>query len=386
MLPMHVAVVPYQEKSPSQTLSDDEQRDLLHVTAALQIQVVRDLGPLWGISATVSPFLSLADVPPGYWPLALVDELPDERFPRGLHFASGGKPFAIVLRTDSDWSRLASHELMELLCDPWGNRTAPGRSLETEQGQVEYLVEVSDPCQNSWYTINGVIVSDFVTPQYYDPLFTDGGRYSFTGVVKEPRSVLAGGYVTWREPVAGDLFQAFRTDDKTLDIGRFGTGRLPPYVSLREWVDGFPAHRNIPELEQGTLEDEQLAYERAGASAEKYGQRLHADIERLFVEAKQWRSRAVQLSAHSDVVLELYKDLAKEGAARDAFKADPVADLARRGIMARGIVRGDAELPPPEEFQKLVERIEAGDLTGQPAEIPFGDFWWLGVYAVYART
>ena len=55
MLTTHVAVVPYE---PGLV----EERDLLHVTAALQVQLVRDLGPIWGISGTVAPFFRLEDV------------------------------------------------------------------------------------------------------------------------------------------------------------------------------------------------------------------------------------------------------------------------------------------------------------------------------------
>ena len=35
-----------------------------------------------------------------------------------------------------------------------------------------------------WYPVNGVPVSDFYTPRYFEPVRTDGTRYSFTGEIE----------------------------------------------------------------------------------------------------------------------------------------------------------------------------------------------------------
>src|SRR5262249_40699173 len=97
-----------------------------------------------------------------------------------------------------DWSLFASHEMIEMLCDRDGDRTADGPSLDSRQGRVKYLVEVCDPCQHSTYTINGVLVSDFVTPGWYDDPKDSASEdlYSFTGGTRKPRQLWAGGYVT----------------------------------------------------------------------------------------------------------------------------------------------------------------------------------------------
>jgi hypothetical protein len=62
-------------------------RNLLRVVAALNVQAVRDLAPTWKVSAIVSPFLDLSQVPPGY---DLIVVLPgeDTQFtgPHGFHF------------------------------------------------------------------------------------------------------------------------------------------------------------------------------------------------------------------------------------------------------------------------------------------------------------
>jgi hypothetical protein len=49
--------------------------ELSKVAAALQKQATRDLGPIWGIQATVDDFEFLKDVPGGYWPIIIKDNI-----------------------------------------------------------------------------------------------------------------------------------------------------------------------------------------------------------------------------------------------------------------------------------------------------------------------
>ena len=50
---------------------------LTKVAAALQKQVTRDFGPIWDVKATVSAIERLKDVPLGYWPLIIVQDVQD---------------------------------------------------------------------------------------------------------------------------------------------------------------------------------------------------------------------------------------------------------------------------------------------------------------------
>jgi hypothetical protein len=43
--------------------------ELCRVSAALQKQALRDFGPIWQVAPTVDAFISLDDVPIGYWPI-----------------------------------------------------------------------------------------------------------------------------------------------------------------------------------------------------------------------------------------------------------------------------------------------------------------------------
>jgi hypothetical protein len=373
MLPMHVAVVPLAS-------GEVTERHLLHVVAALQKQVIRDLGPIWGVAATVAPFRELEQVPPGYWPLVLVEDIPLRR--RGVHFATGGRPFALVKNSDS-WSLMASHELLELLVDPWGNWTLPGRSPRDDQGQVEFLVEVCDPCQRETYLIDGVLVSDFVTPQYYAPLDTAGARYSFRGTVSGPREVLPGGYITWRvaAPDRDEIWQKFGPNDN--DIIELGTGEFPSDVSMREWVDSHPPDYPGMPKELSKSEDP-LAYAaddfgRAEESARRYGAALRRDIERLREQSAQL-SGAEQRTSERDKLIALLGELATDDAVREAFHADPAKVLAEREITAASAFSPrDAPLPRKEDFAEMLERLLAGDRFGEHMNQPLGAYWSLAV-------
>lgn len=179
---------------------------LTRVSAALQKQVTRDLAPIWQIKASVDPFAKLEDVPVGYWPILITEQ--DLGNAAGIHEDREGQPFALV-HYEYGWSLTASHEVLEMLVDPFGNRMIAGQSPMKGQGRVEFLVEVCDPSEDTpfAYRINGVLVSDFYTPHYFDPATAPGVRYSFTGAIKGPRQILKGGYISWHDPISDEWFQ-----------------------------------------------------------------------------------------------------------------------------------------------------------------------------------
>src|SRR5262249_42939044 len=123
------------------------------------------------------------------------------------------------------WSLTASHEALEMLVDPFGNRLMAGDSPKPDQGRVEFLVEVCDPSEAAEYayTVNGILVADFYTPKYFDPVFAPGIRYSFTGAITEPRQVLPGGYLSWHDLASDHWWQEIWFDGSQptfRDIGR----------------------------------------------------------------------------------------------------------------------------------------------------------------------
>ncbi len=273
MLPVNLALVSQSRQT--------NPADLSHVAAALQKQATRDLAPLWGVSATVVAFPSLRNVPVGYWPVVIVD---DVQGAAGYHQDNHGRPYALV-EYSASWSLTASHEVLEMLVDPFGHRTAAGRSPKPGQGQVEFLVEACDPCEapSLAYTIDGVLVSDFITPRFYDPRQTSGARYSFGGHIQRPRQILNGGYISWWDPKSNHIWQEIwlGTPDpvyKDLGEGDFGSGQ-----SLRAFVDANTEHPGIdtglPDGDE-TLADARDHWQGATESSDALGALLEAEVSR----------------------------------------------------------------------------------------------------------
>jgi hypothetical protein len=213
------------------------------VAAALNIQVTRDLPQFWSVSATVMYLPNANKVPAGVWPVQLVKTLPPGE--GGFHLDKHKQPYAKVIATpkDDSWSIDASHETLEMLVDPYGNRMQSSVAIEIKgnkildgTGQYGYLVEACDPCEDDkyGYTINGVVVSDFITPHFYDPLVTPGTRYSFTGALKGPRQILPGGYISWVNQEADEWQQLLylSATPKIVNMGKASADK-----SLREWID-----------------------------------------------------------------------------------------------------------------------------------------------------
>jgi hypothetical protein len=217
----HVAVV--------SLTSEVSTRSLMRAAAAVQKQITRDFTPFWGLRATVDAFEDLSSIPSDYRPVIvfgdadelagrlefaigeqeaaqLIDDFERDRM-SGLHLnAFTREPFALVSSEDA-WSVTLSHEVMEMIADPFGNRLVAAAHPLDQRQRVKYLLEICDPCQVFWYPVNGVPVSDFYTPRYFDPVGVDRSRYSFTGALEYPRQIREGGFLCWIDPNDSSLYQ-----------------------------------------------------------------------------------------------------------------------------------------------------------------------------------
>ena len=394
MLETHVALVPSSEGILGT-------KELLHVAASLQVQLTRDVGPLWGIPAVISPFITLEDVPPGYIPVVIVPEKRLERHGgHAFHIAADDRPVALV-EVSPVWSVVASHELICMVIDPWGRRHIRGTSLRDaqaglpgttraprsgdkhdHQGQVEYLVEPPDPIGASCYPINGVLVSDFVTPSYYDAFDTEGARYSFTGRVKAPRQLLEGGYLTWRtrKPAEEDggvteqIWQAFAPAGNQLqpsiveakDLKITELKGVPPRLSRRlghlQSTSKAPKKARVTDARARLQEWSDSARELALSSAHDYGTILRGDVESVV--------QALDTLPDYRKVVALLKELAKDNNEpfRKEFAENPGAKLRELGI---GVAPGDlvpaegTPLPEPAAYRELLEAVKEGHSLGR---------------------
>jgi len=241
-LPLHIALVPY-----GINISASE---ITAVAATLSKQVERDFGPIWNIYATVNAFVRLEDIPIDYWPIIIASNVQGAE---GYHEDSNGQPFSVVAYQQG-WSITASHELLEMITDPFGRLTRAGNLLDQAillgfaPQRVLYLVEVCDPCEGEPYSyeINGIKVSDFYTPGFFDPIKVPGVRYSFTGAIDAPRKVLDGGYISWLDLNLNNVFQlrmfpdAFSNKAHVLNLSTGIThGNLSKTTNLRSAIDGI---------------------------------------------------------------------------------------------------------------------------------------------------
>jgi hypothetical protein len=197
--------------------------DLERVAAAIQVQVSRDFGPIWGIDATVIAFERLEQVPLGYWPVILTSRELDED--NRFQITPGAGAFSVV-GVLPGWPITASHIVLELLADPGGSRTVPAADPSGNGARIECLVEVAAPCQSPAcsYLVNDVMLSDFVTPRFYAP-FQAGPAgeqiaYSFAGNVAGPYSPAPSGSLTFVD----------RPDRRIVYVTREATGRQRSHV------------------------------------------------------------------------------------------------------------------------------------------------------------
>lgn len=122
-----------------------------------------------------------------------------------------------------------------MLADPTLSASVAGPGLADGQVTVKYLMEVCDPCQQVTYKVNGIPLSDFITPRYFDAP-DQPGAFSFTGKVTAPREVLLGGYLTWLDP-ATDTWSQLHVTAKGREFRDLAPGEVVPDISLRGSVD-----------------------------------------------------------------------------------------------------------------------------------------------------
>jgi hypothetical protein len=84
----------------------------------------------------------------------------------------------------------ACHELFEMVIDPIANLWA-----EAADG-TEYAYEMSDPVEEDTFEVDGIAMSNFVHPAWFEPFkHPPGTKFDHLGLLKKPFSMTKGGYV-----------------------------------------------------------------------------------------------------------------------------------------------------------------------------------------------
>ena len=162
------------------------------LTATLQKCYDLHFLPIWGYPVK----LYNTKVPkPTDWQFVYFDDA-DTAGALGYHdLTKDGQPVAKVfvkttLADNQLVSVTASHELFEMVIDPIANLWA-----EAADG-TEYAYEMSDPVEEDTFLVDGIQMSNFVHPSWFEPFkHPPGTKFDHLGLLKKPFAMTKGGYV-----------------------------------------------------------------------------------------------------------------------------------------------------------------------------------------------
>ena len=225
----------------STIVTDEQVHDVVN---ALGIQVMRDWEPIWGVPCELF-FVPKGQAPdPKHWWLTFLDDS-DQADALGYHDLTTeghtlGKVFVrSTIQSGGKWSVTASHELLEMLGDPDINLSA--YVLNEEQTRIYfYAYEVADAVESDQYgyDINGVLVSDFVTPAFFEPFVPASVPLDFKGFVTKSLQILPGGYLSILDPTNGLGWQQLYGAQARLSAryrGKIGSRREKRRTRRSDW-------------------------------------------------------------------------------------------------------------------------------------------------------
>lgn len=171
--------------------------------------------PIWGTPASLT--LATDDVE-GAWSLVMLDDA-DAADALGYHdLTKDGLPISKVfvkttLAAGEKISVTAAHEIAEMLIDPSANLWAqhPNGSM--------WAYEASDAVEDEEFLIDGIAMSDFVTPAYFEGFRAPGSaRFDYLKLIKRPFQILHGGYAIISN--GGEVNNIFGSEEKRQRFAR----------------------------------------------------------------------------------------------------------------------------------------------------------------------
>jgi hypothetical protein len=190
--------------------------DVQDAARAVNRQVREDFASVWGavwelrVHATAfdasDPDSLAEETVQGEGVLYLVDEshLPGAL---GYHALNTREtPFGFVFLIDpAEWTVTLSHEALELIIDPTANILVPGPDPRPGQQSnvVLHTYEVCDAVERTSYEIDGIRVSNFLTPQWFAEGNAPGTRNDFLGVGVASFGATPGSHLAFLDLQAG---------------------------------------------------------------------------------------------------------------------------------------------------------------------------------------
>jgi hypothetical protein len=243
--PIQISVI-----NESTVLTDAE---VVPAISALQKQVTNDFRPAWGIDAEMTLIPKAATPPPGSWWLVVLDDS-DQAGALGYHDLTTeglpiGKVFAASdLKNGNSWTVTASHELLEMLADPNINLTVFVQNANTT-GRL-YAYEVCDACEDDslGYSIDNVLLSDFVYPAWFETFRAEGStQFDRINRITSPLQLAVGGYIGVFDVTAGSGWVQETADKHPGNVkhrGVVGSRRERRSTPQDLWIPSLP-HRKI---------------------------------------------------------------------------------------------------------------------------------------------
>lgn len=159
---------------------------------AMQAYVDNFVAPVWG---TPAKLVKTTGFQKGAWAIVFLDDA-DQPGALAYHdLTPDGLPESkVFVKTTLDNGDLvsvsASHELVEMLVDPAINLMTTGPNPKTI-----YAYESADPVEALSFDVDGIQMSDFIYPSYFEAFHKPGSvQFDQMNKVKKPFQILAGGY------------------------------------------------------------------------------------------------------------------------------------------------------------------------------------------------
>jgi len=162
------------------------------LTATLQKCFDQYFLPIWGYPVKL---YNTKAAKPTDWQFIYFDDA-DTAGALGYHdLTVKGQPVSkIFVKTTQQANEVVSvtacHELFEMVIDPIANLWA-----QNSDG-TEYAYEMSDPVEEDTFLVDGVEMSNFVHPAWFEPFkHPPGTKFDHLGLLKAPFTMTKGGYV-----------------------------------------------------------------------------------------------------------------------------------------------------------------------------------------------
>jgi len=165
---------------------------LKSLISAMQVYVTNYVTPVWG---TPAELVESTDFIKDAWAMVFLDDADQDGALAYHDLTPDGLPISkVFVKTTLGAGDLvsvsASHELVEILVDPAINMMTTGPNSKTM-----YAYESADPVEELSFKVNGIAMSDFVYPAYFEVFRKRNSvRFDHQDKVSHPFQILHGGY------------------------------------------------------------------------------------------------------------------------------------------------------------------------------------------------